>query len=213
MGEFSLCPECLAEYQNPDERRYHAEATCCSVCGPSLFLYRDKILNLEYPLRKAVQLLDEGNIVAKGIGGTHLVASATSDDAVLKLRKRLGRFNQPFACMSPDIETIKTFTDVSNVETKILKSRCRPIVVLNKNNDYFLSSYVSPELHNLGVMLPYSGLHNLIFKYSANQAYIMTSANMPGEPMLIENKEIIKNLEGIADYFLLHNRRIYESLR
>ncbi len=110
--------------------------------------------------------------------------------------------------MSPDIETIKTFTDVSNVETKILKSRCRPIVVLNKNNDYFLSSYVSPELHNLGVMLPYSGLHNLIFKYSANQAYIMTSANMPGEPMLIENKEIIKNLEGIADYFLLHNRRI-----
>ncbi len=209
MGEFSLCPECLAEYQNPDDRRYHAEATCCSVCGPSLFLYRDKVLNLEYPLSEAVRLLEDGNIVAvKGIGGTHLVASATSDDAVLKLRKRLGRFNQPFACMSPDIETIKTFADVSKVEAEILKSRCRPIVVLNKNNNYFLSSYVSPELHNLGVMLPYSGLHNLIFKYSTNPAYIMTSANMPGEPMLIENEEIIKNLEGIADYFLLHNRRI-----
>ncbi len=209
MEEFYLCPECLYEYRNPDDRRYHAEATCCSVCGPSLFLYKNKVLDLEYPLQEAVKLLEDGNILAvKGIGGTHLVASATSDDVVLKLRKKLGRFNQPFACMSPDIETIKTFADVSNVESEILKSRCRPIVVLNKNNNYFLSSYVSPELHNLGVMLPYSGLHHLIFKYSTNLAYIMTSANMPGEPMLIENEEIIHNLEGIADYFLLHNRRI-----
>lgn len=209
MEEFSLCPECLAEYQNPEDRRYHAEATCCPVCGPSLFLYRDKVLNLEYPLREAVQLLDDGHILAvKGIGGTHLVASVTSDDTLLKLRKKLGRSNQPFACMSPNVETIKTFADVSNVEEKILKSRNRPIVVLNKNNNYFLSSYVSPELHNLGVMLPYSGLHHLIFKYSTEPAYIMTSANMPGEPMLTENKEIIKNLEGVADYFLLHNRRI-----
>ena len=209
MDEFPLCPECLAEYQNPEDRRYHAEATCCPVCGPSLFLYRDEILDLENPLREAVRLLDDGYIVAvKGIGGTHLVASTTSDNAVLKLRRRLGRLNQPFACMSPDVETIKTFAEVSNLEDKILKSRSRPIVVLNKNSNYYLSSNVSPELHNLGVMLPYSALHHIIFKYSLEPAYIMTSANMPGEPMLTENEDIIKNLESIADYFLLHNRKI-----
>jgi hydrogenase maturation protein HypF len=209
MEEFSLCPECLAEYKNPDDRRYHAEATCCPVCGPSLFLYHDKVLDLDDPLREAVKLLDDGNILAmKGIGGTHLVASTTSNDTVLKLRGKLGRLNQPFACMSPSVETIKTFADVSNVEEKILKSRSRPIVVLNKNINYYLSSYVSPDLHNLGVMLPYSALHHMIFKYSVEPAYIMTSANMPGEPMLIENEDIIKNLEGVADYFLLHDRSI-----
>ena len=209
MEEFSLCPECLAEYKNPDDRRYHAEATCCPVCGPSLFLYHDKVLDLDDPLREAVKLLDDGNILAmKGIGGTHLVASTTSNDTVLKLRGKLGRLNQPFACMSPSVETIKTLADVSNVEEKILKSRSRPIVVLNKNINYYLSSYVSPDLHNLGVMLPYSALHHMIFKYSVEPAYIMTSANMPGEPMLIENEDIIKNLEGVADYFLLHDRSI-----
>lgn len=209
MDLFPLCPECLAEYQNPEDRRYHAEATCCPVCGPSLFLYQDKILDFEDPLKKAVQLIDDGHILAvKGIGGTHLVARTTSDDTVTELRKRLGRFNQPFACMSANVEVIKTFAKVSKVEEKALKLRNRPIVVLNKNDDYCLSPYVSPELHNLGVMLPYSALHHMLFKYSDEPAYIMTSANMPGEPMLTENDEIIKNLDGIADYFLLHNRKI-----
>ncbi len=205
----SLCPNCLEEYKDPENRRYHAEATCCPVCGPSVFLFKDKILKVKDPIIEAVKLIDEGSILAvKGIGGTHLVARTTADDTVRKLRKRLGRFNQPFACMSPDVETIKTFAKVSSKEKKVLESRNRPIVILNKNKDYYLSPYVSPVLHNLGIMLPYSALHHMLFKYSDEPAYIMTSANMPGEPMLTENQEIKERLKGVADYFLLHDRNI-----
>lgn len=209
MDEFPLCNECTLEYRDPLDRRYHAEATCCPTCGPSVFLYKDGILDLENPIAEAAKLIDEGNILAiKGIGGTHLVSKTTEDDPVITLRERLGRFNQPFACMSPDIETVKTFAEVADFEKKALISRRRPIVVLNKNENYYLAPSVSPVLHNLGIMLPYSGLHHLLFQETNEPAYIMTSANMPGEPMLIDNDEIIAKLDGIADYYLLHNRKI-----
>jgi len=209
MDDFPLCDGCMGEYKDPLDRRYHAEATCCPLCGPSVFLYKDGLIESENPIRETVKLIEEGNIIAvKGIGGTHLVSKTTADDPVIKFRERLGRLTQPFACMSPDIAAIKSFAEVSDIEEKTLISRRRPIVVLNKNKDYYLSSVVSPGLHNIGIMLPYSGLHHLIFQYSKEPAYIMTSANMPGEPMLIENNEIINKLDGIADYFLLHDRKI-----
>jgi hydrogenase maturation protein HypF len=209
MEKFPLCPECLVEYENPDDRRYHAEATCCPVCGPVVYLYREGKIKSENPIEEAVKLIDEGKILAiKGIGGTHLVAKTTEDLPVRDLRSRLGRMSQPFACMSPSVEKIRSFTEVADYEEKALKSRNRPIVVLKKNRNYYLSAQVAPELHNIGVMLPYSALHHLIFHYTDEPAYIMTSANKPGEPMLIHNQEIIEKLDGIADYFLLHNRKI-----
>ena len=209
MEEFPLCPDCLEEYQNPEDRRYHAEATCCPVCGPEVFLYREKRIESDNPIREAAQLLDEGNVLAmKGIGGTHLVASTIDDLPVINLRERLGRMNQPFACISPDVPTIRSFAEVADYEEKTLLSRNRPIVVLKKNKDYYLSPHVAPYLHNLGIMLPYSALHHLLFSYTDTPAYIMTSANMPGEPMLTQNQEIISKLEGVADYYLLHNREI-----
>ncbi len=209
MDNFPLCEECTQEYINPQNRRYHAEASCCPICGPEVFLFANQRMDIDNPIKKAAQLIDQGNILAiKGIGGTHLVVKTTDDDPVNELRKRLGRFNQPFACMSPDIETIETFAEVSDHEERTLTSRRRPIVVLNKNDDYFLSPSVSPVLHNLGVMLPYSGLHHLLFRYTEEPAYIMTSANMPGEPMLTANQEITSKLKNIADYYLLHDRKI-----
>ena len=209
MKSFPLCEDCEAEYGDPKDRRYHAEASCCPVCGPKVFLYRENVIESENPIKKAAELIDEGNILAiKGIGGTHLVVKTTEDSPVENLRKKLGRYNQPFACMSKDLKTVQTFTDISESEKNVLESRRRPIVVLNKNKDYMLSSSVSPYLHNLGVMLPYSGLQHLLFTYTNEPAYIMTSANMPGEPMLIHNQEIISKLDGIADYYLLHDREI-----
>ena len=209
MNSFPLCKECEAEYENPKDRRYHAEASCCPVCGPEVFLYRNNIIENDNPIKKAAELIDEGNILAiKGIGGTHLVVKTTEDNPVEILRKRLGRYNQPFACMSKDLKTVQTFTDISESEKKVLESRRRPIVVLNKSEDYMLAPSVSPYLHNLGVMLPYSALQHLLFTYTNEPAYIMTSANMPGEPMLIDNTEIISKLDGIADYYLLHDRKI-----
>ena len=209
MSDFPLCEDCTLEYTNPEDRRYHAEATCCPVCGPEVFLYKEEMIKCDNPVKEASKLIDEGNILAvKGIGGTHLVVKTTEDSPVEELRKRLGRYNQPFACMSPDVDTIKTFAEVSDNEKTTLTSRRRPIVVLNKNNNYFLSPSVSPVLHNLGVMLPYSALHHILFTYTNEPAYVMTSANIPGEPMLIDNNEIISKLDGIADYYLLHNRKI-----
>jgi hydrogenase maturation protein HypF len=209
MKSFPLCEDCEAEYSDPKDRRYHAEASCCPVCGPKVFLYRENVIESENPIKKAAELIDEGNILAiKGIGGTHLVVKTTEDSPVENLRNKLGRYNQPFACMSKDLKTVQTFTDITESEKNVLESRRRPIVVLKKNNDYMLSPYVSPYLHNLGVMLPYSGLQHLLFTYTNEPAYIMTSANMPGEPMLIDNREIISKLDGIADYYLLHDREI-----
>ena len=209
MDEFPLCTHCKEEYNDPLNRRYHAEATCCPICGPKVFLYKDGEIPSRDPIRDTSQLIDEGNIIAiKGIGGTHLVCKTSTDDAIEKLRERLGRKTQPFACMTPDIQTANLFVDYSEDEQKVLESVSRPIVVLNKSPEYNLSELLSPELHNQGVMLPYTGLHHLLFKYTLEPAYVMTSANMPGNPMLIDNKEIIDKLENIADYYLLHDRKI-----
>lgn len=231
MDDFPLCDECDKEYRNPLDRRYHAEASCCEVCGPSLQLFKNQIeeetikdndgnektvikrtpINTESddPLRDTARLLDEGKIFAiKGIGGTHLVANVMIEDTVKLLRERLGRKNQAFAVMSPDIETVKKYAIVSEEEEKTLLSKERPIVILKKSSEYDFAESVSPGLHNIGVMLPYAPLHHLLFNETETPAYIMTSANVPGEPMMITNKEILENLDEIADYYLIHNRRI-----
>jgi len=211
MDDFPLCEECLIEYENPLDRRYHAEASCCDKCGPSLSLYNsesDEIFDTN-PIKKTVELLDDGNIMAmKGIGGTHLVCKVTDDDIILNLRKRLNRPNQPFAIMFSDIETIKTFAEINELEENSLKSIESPIVVVKKNKNYSFPDSLAPILHNIGVILPYSPIHHLLFDYTTEPAYVMTSANIPGEPMLINNKDILNELNGIADYFLLHNRKI-----
>ena len=211
MDDFPLCDSCSVEYTNPLDRRYHAEAMCCVDCGPSLKLFDDDFNEVECgdPLRYAVGLLDDGNILSiKGIGGTHLVSKVTCDDTVNVLRERLGRKSQPFAVMSGDIDTVRSFAVVSSVEEGSLLSKERPIVVLRKSDGYDFVDGVAPDLHNIGVMLPYSPLHHLLFDYSGERAYIMTSANIPGEPMMVTNDEILGNLKGISDFNLVHNRRI-----
>ena len=214
MDDFPLCPECEIEYKNPLDRRYHAEASCCEVCGPSLELYKNDDqtpvkVDCEDPLEETAKLLDEGKIFAiKGIGGTHLVANVMLEDTVNLLRERLGRENQAFAVMSPDINTVKGYAIVSEAEEETLLSKERPIVILKKSDNYNFADSVSPGLHNIGVMLPYAPLHHLLFNHTDTPAYIMTSANVPGEPMMITNSEILENLDEIADYYLIHNRRI-----
>ena len=222
MEDFPLCDECEVEYKNPLDRRYHAEASCCPVCGPTLQLYKNtekevegklekiaELIESEDPLKDTAKLLDEGAIFAvKGIGGTHLVANVKLEETVATLRERLGRKTQAFAVMSPDIETIREFAIVSENEEKTILSKERPIVILKKSENYDFAESVSPGLHNIGVMLPYAPLHHLLFNETNTPAYIMTSANVPGEPMMITNKEILGNLDKITDYYLVHNRRI-----
>lgn len=222
MEDFPLCDDCEIEYTNPLDRRYHAEASCCPVCGPTLKLYKNtkkevegKVeqiatpIESEDPLKDAAKLLDKGAIFAvKGIGGTHLVANVKLEETVATLRERLGRKTQAFAVMSPDIETVRNFAIVSEKEEETLLSKERPIVILKKSENYDFAESVSPGLHNIGVMLPYAPLHHLLFNETDSPAYIMTSANVPGEPMMITNEEILNNLDKIVDYYLVHNRRI-----
>ena len=211
MKDFPLCPDCLHEYTNPADRRYHAEPTCCPVCGPKLELFDangERIDGHNLTL-EAARLLDNGNVLAiKGIGGTHLAAKTSDDGVLTRLRRTFNRPQQPFAIMSKGLETVRTFADVDRVEAGLLTSYRRPIVVLNKSSNFALSELVSPGLDSVGVMLPYSGIHHLILGYGKDPAYVMTSANVPGMPMLIDNSEAIAKLRGSVDYFLLHNRKI-----
>ncbi|WP_456472787.1 carbamoyltransferase HypF [Methanocaldococcus sp.] len=200
MRDFPLCEECLKEYKDPSDRRFHAQATCCQKCGPKVFLGD---LEGDEAIKEAVKLLRKGKILAiKGIGGYHLFCRADKDESVLKLREILGRPSQPFAVMSL-LEYIKEFAIVNKDEEKMLTSKERPIVVLKKSDDYYLSEYVS-NLDTIGALLPYSGLHYLLFEGKV-KAFVATSANLPGLPMAIDEEEIFKIK---VDDYLIHNRRI-----
>jgi len=207
MEDFPLCDDCLVEYKQPLDRRYHGEAICCSDCGPQMEIYEGNVkLDVENPIKKGAEILKDGKILAiKGIGGTHLVVDAYNDDAIKELRSRLNRPNQAFAVMCRDLESLEKYALLSEKEIETITSNKRPIVILKKNEGYRFPESLSPGLHNIGVMLPYSPMHYLLFDESDIDTYVMTSANIPGEPMMIENGEIIN---GVNDYSLVHNRRI-----
>jgi len=214
MRDFPLCPHCMEEYTNPMDRRYHAQGICCPLCGPKLTLHSNdgKLIDCKDPIAEAAKLINEGAILAiKGIGGSHLAALTTDDECVLKLRERKkDRKYKPFAVMSLSIEEVRKYAEVTRREERILTSFRRPIVLLRKKEDFPLSEWVSPGLHNIGVMLPYSGLHILLLREVADPAVIMTSGNVSGKPIAASNEEILTHLSNLADYFLLHNRVIYQ---
>lgn len=218
MDKFRLCPDCLKEYTNPADRRFHAQTTCCWNCGPRYYFtdkFGDIILDQNdfknYWL-DMIKMIDEGHIIAiKGIGGTHLACCTTNDDPILKLRQWKGaRGDKPFAVMSPNIKRLEEFAISSHKEEMLLQSFMRPILLLKKKQDFPLSSLISPGLHNIGVLLPYSGIHFLLTENVTDPALIMTSGNPSNIPILINNDEIQHQLASVADYFLLHDREIYQ---
>jgi hydrogenase maturation protein HypF len=110
--------------------------------------------------------------------------------------------------MARDLKTVTTFAEVNVKEAHLLTSHVKPIVLLRKSDDYCLSTQVAPDLHNLGVMLPYTGLHFMLFDGVREPAFVMTSANPPNEPIVTGNGEAIQKLGKVVDYFLFHNRPI-----
>ncbi|MEM2582912.1 MAG: carbamoyltransferase HypF [Candidatus Thermoplasmatota archaeon] len=204
MDEFKMCKECKKEYENPMDRRYHAQTNACIKCGPKIFFKGKGIFKEgEKAIWEACKMILEGKIVAiKGVGGYHLCCIA-KENAILRLRKLLGRNEKPFALMVRDEKMVKEICYIKKEEEKILKSYSRPILLLEKKKEL---PYVSPKLHNYGVMLPYAGLHYLIFK-KINYPLIMTSANLPGKPIIKDDNEILKI--G-ADFILYYNRKIYQ---
>ncbi len=224
MREFPFCQKaepqsCIQEYSDFKNRRFHAQTFACSVCGPHYTLYNNmreiiENLSIDSILQKTVNMINEGNIVAiKGIGGTHLVSLA-EDEVINKLRKRKGeRKNKPFALMVPNLELIESVLKVSSAERELLMSFRRPIVLLERRDSSdvsIISNHVAPGLNNVGIMLPYSGIHYLIFDILGEKPLIYTSGNKSYIPMAIDNNAIFQQLQELADVFLLHNRKIYQ---
>jgi hydrogenase maturation protein HypF len=211
MREFPMCSFCLSEYKDPVNRRFHAQTVACPKCGPKAYLTtaKGKLIAHKDPVREAGKLLSEGHTLAvKGYGGFHIATSTIIDKPLSRLRTVKHRSQKPFAVMTRSLEAAETFAEVSKKEEELLTSYARPIVLLNKSSEYYLSDLVAPGLHNVGVMLPYTGLHYMLFDRVKDPAFIMTSANPPNQPILNDNVEALRTLAGTVDYFLLHDRRI-----
>jgi hydrogenase maturation protein HypF len=211
MQDFSMCEFCYREYRDPSNRRFHAQTVACGKCGPRAYLTnnRGQRVGSKDPIKEAGRLLEEGYIVAiKGNGGFHVATATTRSEPIAKLRKVKHRAQKPFAIMARDIETIRSFAHVSAEEAELLTSYIKPIVLLKKRDDCFLSELISPGLHTIGVMLPYTGLHHMLFDEVSEPAFVMTSANPPNRPIVTENQDAVKRLGTTVDFFLFHNRTI-----
>lgn len=223
MKDFAMCPECRKEYENPLDRRFHAQPVCCPQCGPKLSMLDRRGIEIEGdPIRIAASLIRNGKTVAvKGIGGFHLVCDASNDSAVRRLRELKNRPSKPLAVMAVNVDSARLICRVSVASENLLRSAAAPIVLCPKKSPSEVSDAVAPGLNELGVMLPYTPIHWLLFcellgrpafENLAAEAHgtflIMTSANRSGEPLITDNAEALDKLSDIADAFLLHDRDI-----
>ncbi|GGI26153.1 MULTISPECIES: carbamoyltransferase HypF [Bradyrhizobium] len=205
MKRFAMCAACAADYADPGSRRFHTEAIACPRCGP----------RLSHGIAEIAAAVAGGKIVAiKGLGGYQLICDAHNDAAVRQLRLRKQRDQKPFAVMVGTLEAVAEFAEADAVELALLESRPRPIVLLTSRGRLVQS--IAPELARIGIMLPVAPLHHLIFDalnaahapVGESWAIVATSANLSGEPLLIDNREAEQRLAGIADLIVTHDRDI-----
>jgi len=209
MRGFTMCPECRREYNDPSDRRFHAQPNACPICGPQLQLVDASANPVQGdPLSLSIDYLKQGRIIAiKGLGGFLLACDATNDSTVALLRERKRRRCKPFAIMVSDVDEAEACCRVSPLERDLLLSPQAPIVLLRARQSSVLSPHVAPNTIYMGVMLPYTPLHHLLIK-RIGRPLVMTSGNLSEEPIARDNDEALQRLSGIADYFLIHNRDI-----
>lgn len=220
MSPFEMCPECAAEYKNPLDRRFHAQPVACPVCGPQVWLEDangQRLAERDEAILAVQKLLVKGKIVAiKGLGGFHLACDATNAESVAALRERKLRVDKPFALMMQAMPMVEQHCLVNKDERAVLESRQRPVVLLPRKPGSPIVEEVAPKQINLGVMLPYTPLHYLLFSAKtgdqdlglAMPPLVMTSGNLSEEPIATGNDEARQNLATLADAFLMHNRDI-----
>ena len=225
MAHFPLCPDCRREYEDPLDRRFHAQPVACPVCGPQVALHSGdghlesaRHLTGNQAIREAARTVREGRILAmKGLGGFLLITDARNEAAVRRLRERKHREEKPFALLYPSLEVIKGHCFVSPLEERVLTSPESPIVLLRRREQkpgflekpgfYRVCEAVAPGNPYLGVMLPYTPLHDLLMQ-ELGFPVVATSGNRSDEPICIDESQALERLGGIADVFLAHNRPI-----
>lgn len=197
MSDFPFCEKCSGEYSDPSDRRYHIEGFSCPVCGPSVT-----------GLDEAVEVLIAGKVAAiKGLGGYHIACSAIDYDAVALLRERKRRPGKPFALMFRSVEDARQYADISPEEEKLLKSKVSPIVIVRLKPVSGIAENIAPDNGYLGIMIAYTPLHQLILD-RVDIPLVMTSANISGDPLIIDDDKAKQELDGIVDVYLTHNRKI-----
>ena len=206
MHEFIKCEECSIEYTNPHDRRHHAQTISCNSCGPQLSLLTSngtKVV-VDDIIEKASELIDDGHIlVIRGVGGFHICCI---EEVAPKLKQLLGRPHQSLAVMMNKESLSEYVVQPSETDLELLTGPIHPIVILDKIDPK--SHFDLSELHNLGVLLPYTGLHYLLFSKLKHKLLVMTSANSPGTPMITDTQYIIDKLGSVVEYILTHNRQI-----
>ncbi len=213
MAPFEMCPECAAEYEDPLDRRFHAQPVACPECGPHVWLEADgrRDADREAALQAARTRLAGGGIVAiKGLGGFHLACDATNPGAVSRLRERKLRVDRAFALMMPSLATVARHCRLTDAERDLLSRRERPILILERRPESDIAEQVAPGQNTLGVMLPYTPLHELLLEPGDGfpEALVMTSGNLSEEPIASTNEEARQRLDKMADAFLMHDRQI-----
>jgi hydrogenase maturation protein HypF len=225
MAKFTQCPTCQSEYDTPSTRRFHAQPNACPACGPRLQLYDANWQPTASadPIAATAERIRSGKIVAiKGVGGFHLVCDARNAASVARLRSGKHRDEKPFAVMVLNTHSAAHYAHFPDHEASLLEVSERPIVLMHKSTtcDTELPG-VAPGLSSIGLMLPYTPLHYLLFHELLGKpegmdwlhqitplALVMTSANPGGEPLVKDDVEAHQSLFGLAEAFLSHDRDI-----
>lgn len=203
MKDFPVCPVCGGESSDPADRRFHHQTVCCPECGPRYYLLdKDGEPVAGDPIGTFADALGRGLIgVAKSWGGMHICCGL---DRIGYLREWYGRKYKPFAIMVRDIDALNNYGNPTDSELALIQSPQRPIVLVKKKDCDVMES-VAPGLNTVGVFLPYTGMQHILFDRLGADALVMTSANTPGEPMILDDRDI---MELRADIYLLHNQPI-----
>lgn len=216
MSGFQLCEFCAAEYHDPADRRFHAQPTACADCGPKARLLQPGWVDScgAEALRTAADALSQGKILAlKGLGGYHLACDARNASAVDLLRERKHRSGKPFALMARNLAAAQAVASISADEARLLTSPEAPILILEKRADCPLPSAIAPNQNTLGIMLPYTPLHILLFDKTSLDLLVMTSANFSEEPLIYEDSQsAFEQLWQLSDLILTHNRPIVNRI-